>query len=341
LSYLRVAVVGLGYFSQFHLGSWAGMQGVDLIGVTDLDPDLTRETADRLGVTAYARIQAILDDDPDIIDLVVPPSAHANLIRACLKPGRTLICQKPFCLSLAEAEQITAEAETARTTLVIHENFRFQPWHRQVKAFLDAGRMGQVYNARFALRPGDGRGAQAYLARQPTFQQMPRFLVQETAVHFIDTFRWLFGPITAVYADLRQLNPVIKGEDAGTLLLRHETGAQSVFDGNRLSDHVAENPRMTMGEMDIEGEAGTLSLDGFGRLSFRGFGAQSGDPVPITAPVDASQFGGGCVDALNRHVVAALAQGHAPENTARDYLDVIRVCEAAYLSHAEGRRIAL
>ena len=341
MSPLRVAVVGLGYFSQLHLTSWAGMKGADLIGVTDLDPDLTRETADRLGVTAYPSITAILDDDPDLIDLVVPPPAHADLIRACLKPGRTLICQKPFCLSLAEAEQITAEAEAAQTTLIIHENFRFQPWYREAKAFLDAGRMGQVYSARFALRPGDGRGPGAYLARQPSFQQMPRFLIQETAVHFIDTFRWLFGPITSVYADLRQLNPVIKGEDAGTLLLTHTTGALSQFDGNRLSDHVADNPRMTMGEMMIEGEGGGLCVDGFGKLTFRAFGAQTRDPVPITAPVDATQFGGGCVDALNAHVVAALSQGQTPENPARDYLDVIRVCEAAYQSHVVGRRITL
>lgn len=338
---LRVAVVGLGYFSQFHLTSWAAMEDADLIGVTDLDVDLTSATADRLGVTAYPTLQAVLDDDPDIIDLVVPPTAHASLIRACLKPGRTLICQKPFCRSLAEAEQITAEAETAQTTLIIHENFRFQPWYREVKTVLASGLMGQIYCARFALRPGDGRGAEAYLARQPSFQQMPRFLVQETAVHFIDTFRWLFGPISSVYADLRQLNPVIQGEDIGTLLLTHKSGTQSVFDGNRLSDHAADNPRLTMGEMRIEGEGGALSLDGFGNLTFRAFGSHSSDPVPMTAPVDATQFGGGCVDALNRHVVAALSQGQTPENTARDYLEVIRVCDAAYLSHTEGRRITL
>ena len=341
MSNLRVAVVGLGYFSQFHLTSWAGMPGADLIGVTDLDRGLTRATADRLRVADYPALQTLLDADPDIVDLVVPPLAHADLIRTCLKPGRTLICQKPFCLSLTEAEQITAEAEAAGTTLVIHENFRFQPWYREVKAFLTAGHMGQVYSARFALRPGDGRGAVAYLARQPSFQQMPRFLVQETAVHFIDTFRWLFGPVTSVYADLRRLNPAIRGEDAGTVLLSHDTGAQSQFDGNRLSDHVADNPRMTMGEMRIEGEGGALSLDGFGKLWFRPFGSRSDQPLLIRAPVDSTQFGGGCVDALNQHVVVAISLNNTPENTARDYLEVIRVCEAAYLSHQEGRRITL
>ncbi|MEO0763052.1 MAG: hypothetical protein AAFZ09_14815, partial [Pseudomonadota bacterium] len=60
----------------------------------------------------------------------------------------------------------------------------------------------------------DGQGPDAYHARQPYFQRMPRFLVHETAVHWIDTFRYLMGEAETVYADLRRLNPAIAGEDA-------------------------------------------------------------------------------------------------------------------------------
>ncbi|MDJ0627421.1 MAG: Gfo/Idh/MocA family oxidoreductase [Rhodobacter sp.] len=339
---LRVVLVGLGYFSRFHLAAWKSLPGADLVGLTDLDADLTDRLAADTGVSAYRSLESMLDETaPDIVDLVVPPPAHAPLIRQALKRGRTLICQKPFCRSLAEAETITAEAEAAGTPLVIHENFRFQPWHREIRRFLDAGRMGRVFGARFALRPGDGRGPDAYLSRQPAFQNMDRFLVQETAVHQIDVFRWLFGPVEAIYADLQQLNPAIAGEDAGQVILTHANGVRSVFDGNRLADHIAGNPRTTMGEMAIEGEAGELRLDGDGRLWFRAFGAQAAEQVPITVPVDYSQFGGGCVQALCAHVVAALNGAGALENTARDYLDIVRLVEAAYRSNAEGRRIAL
>lgn len=337
-----VAVIGLGYFSQFHLNAWRANPSAQLVAVADTDTDRVAQAGERLNVAGYPDLGALLQaTDPDIIDLVVPPPAHAALISQCLKPGRTIICQKPFCTSLTEAEAITARAEAAKTTLVIHENFRFQPWHREIKRILDGPRMGQVYSARFALRPGDGRGARAYLARQPSFQTMQRFLVQETAVHLLDVFRWLFGDIDSVYADLRQLNPVIAGEDTGTLILTHASGVNSVFDGNRLSDHIADDPRRTMGEMMIEGAGGTLSLDGNGRIWFRDFGAQKAEQVPITLPVDTSQFGGGCVAALIDHVVETKAQGQTPENTAREYLDVIRVCEAAYRSNTEGRRVDL
>jgi len=335
-------VIGLGYFSQFHIAAWLGRDDVRLVGVTDIDAARVAEVAAQTGVVGFgSALELIGQTDPDIVDLVVPPGAQADLLHHCLKPGRTVICQKPFGRSLPEAIAMTEMAEAAGTALVIHENFRFQPWYREIRRFLDDGNMGQVYQCRFALRPGDGRGPRAYLDRQPTFQGMQRFLIQETGVHFIDLFRWLFGDITEVYADLRRLNPAIKGEDAGQLILGHKGGAQTVFDGNRLSDHVADNPRLTMGEMVIEGEKGALSLDGFGTLRFRPFGSNTSQTVALRQPVDGQSFGGGCVAALIGHVVAALGGNGVLENRARDYLDVIRANDAAYLSNSEGRRVQL
>ncbi len=337
-----VAVVGLGYFSQLHLSAWHANPGVDLVGVTDLDADATRAASDRFGVTGFETLSELIEQtDPDIVDIVAPPQAHAVLIRTALRPGRTIICQKPFCTSLAEAEIVAAEAETTETTLVIHENFRFQPWYRDIKRFLDQGQMGQIYQCRFDLRPGDGRGPDAYLDRQPAFQAMPRLLIHETGVHFIDLFRWLFGDITSVYADLRQLNPAIAGEDAGTMLLSHRGSVQSVFDGNRLADRPAKQPRLTMGEMRIEGEAGSLFLNGEGVVHFRPFGETNSHVLSPATPFDPQAFGGGCVAALIAHVVESLQNSTLPENTAATYLDVIRASDAAYRSHQEQRKIDL
>lgn len=339
---LQVAVIGLGYFSQFHVRSWQKIEEAELIGIADRSAALVESWSAETGVPGFQDVASLMEEtDPDIVDLVIPPVAHADVLRACFRAGRTIICQKPFCRSLEEAVQVTEEAAASGTTLLIHENFRFQPWYRDLKSLLDGGALGQIYQCRFALRPGDGQGPDAYLSRQPAFQKMERFLVHETAVHFLDLFRWLFGPVGNLYADLRQLNPAIAGEDAGTLLLTHVNGIRSVFDGNRLSDHVADNPRMTMGEMLVEGEKGAVRLDGFGCLWLRKFGEQPERQVPLTHSVDAEEFGGGCVEALNRHVVAALAGRGELENTAEDYLEVIRLDEASYASAETGSRIEL
>ena len=52
-------------------------------------------------------------------------------------------------------------------------------------------------------------------------------------------------------------------------------------------------------------------------------------------------FGGGCCEWLQRHVVAHLRTGAPVENTGRDYLANLKVQEAVYVSHREGRRVAL
>jgi len=335
----KVAIIGLGYFSQFHLGSWSEMTGCRVVGATDLDASRRDWAQDTYGVPVYAACPDLLAQDPDIVDIVAPPPAHASLIRAALAKGRTIICQKPFCTSAQEAAAIAKEAAAAETRIIVHENFRFQPWHRTIKSVLDAGRLGDIYGARFALRPGDGRGPDAYLSRQPTFQKMERFLIHETGVHFIDLFRWFFGPVTAVYADLHQLNPVIAGEDAGLLVMEHQGGARSQFDGNRLSDHVTDQPRRTMGELEIEGSGGTLTLTGAGRVWVRAFEAQTADEIPLIAPVDDTRFGGGCVNALNAHVVAALEGRAAFENEVEDYLPVIALTDLAYASDAAGQKM--
>lgn len=333
-----VAVIGLGYFSRFHLAAWAARPDIAILGVTDLDPARRAKAAADWGVRAFDDAGSLLAAGPRIVDIVAPPAAHAELVAAALAPGRVVICQKPFCRDLDEAAGIAAAAEAAGTTLVIHENFRFQPWHRTIKSVLGAGRLGAVWQARFALRPGDGRGADAYRARQPAFREMPRFLIHETGVHFIDLFRWMFGEIEGVYARTRRLNPAIAGEDAGLLLLDHVTGTASQFDGNRLADHAAEDPRRTMGEMEVVGEGGTLALDGAGRVRLRPFGARGWEEVPHVAPVDPASFGGGCVAALIAHVAERLDRPATIENRAGDYLPVIAAVEAAYRSAASGRR---
>ena len=331
---ITVAVIGLGYFSQFHLSSWTRMRDVSVVGVTDLDPSRRDWAASTYAVTAHETVEVLLAQDPDVIDIVAPPSAHASLLRTVMAKGRTIICQKPFCTSLEEGKALAREAAQCGARVVIHENFRFQPWYRAIKAFLDTGDFGNVFSAKFSLRPGDGRGPDAYLSRQPAFQTMDRFLVHETAVHFLDVFRWLFGGVRSVYADLRQLNPVIAGEDAGYVILEHENGVRSVFDGNRLSDHVTDQPRRTMGEMTIEGDGGTLSLNGQGRVWLRPFGETTGTALPLSYPVDDASFGGGCVHALNQHVVAGL-QGEGPfENEVHDYLTVMALSDVTYASHA-------
>jgi predicted dehydrogenase len=337
---LKVAIAGSGYFSQVHYDAWSRLEGVALVGAASLDRPSLDLLAGGHGVAArFDDVAAMLDASrPDLLDIVVPPSGHEELLELAAARGVHVICQKPLGGDLATARRLVERAADAGITFAVHENFRFQPWYREARRLLDAGRLGEVTNIAFRLRPGDGQGAGAYLDRQPYFQKMKQFLVHETAIHLIDSFLYLMGEITAVYASLRRLNPVISGEDAGILLFDFASGASGLFDGNRLIDFPARNPRLTMGECWIEGTEGRLRLDGDGDLWLR---PQKGEEARHPYDWDDRGFGGDCVLALQRHVVAHLLDGAPLENAESDYLRNLEIEDAIYRSAASGQRIPL
>jgi D-apiose dehydrogenase len=335
----KVAFVGAGYFAPFQLEGWRAL-GVEIAGLADLDAMRAESLGERFGIArCFSDAAAMFDAvKPTIADVCLPPAAQRAVVQAALERGIATICQKPFGTDLRAAEAMTAAAEAARTPLVVHENFRFTPWFRECRRLVDQGRLGRLHHIAFRLRPGDGQGPRAYLDRQPYFQTMPQLLVRETAVHFIDSFRFLCGEVAAVTARLTRFNPVIAGEDAGLVIFEFAGGHTGLFDGNRLNDHVAADVRRTMGELWLEGEAGVLRLDGDARLWWKPHhGPEAEHAYERAAP---GAFGGACT-ALQAHVLAHLRSGTPLENSARDYLANLHVQAAIYRSHASGQRIAL
>ena len=169
---LRVAAIGAGYFSQFQYEAWHRLETVDLVAICNRSPERARETAAR-----YAIPEIFTDVDqmigatkPDLIDIITPPETHWSAIKAAARHGVDAICQKPFCSGLAEARRAVDLAAEANVPLIVHENFRFQPWYRCMRAAMVSGRIGAPMQATFRLRPGDGQGPGAYLDRPPQYR---------------------------------------------------------------------------------------------------------------------------------------------------------------------------
>ena len=334
---ITVACLGAGYFSRFHIDGWHRIEETQIVGVADQ----SLEQAVATGYPSFASLDEMLRaTKPDLLDIVIPPHGHAKAIEAGCKAGvRAIICQKPFCTSISEARAMVSLAQAHDSTLIVHENFRFQPWYRSVKDLLDKKAIGQPLQATFRLRPGDGQGIDAYLDRQPYFRKMDRFLIHETGIHFLDVARFLFGDPNAAYADLRRCNSAIAGEDAGIVILDHADDLRVLIDGNRLLDHAATDLRRTMGETLIEGTEGTIAIFGDGSVSHRAF--ETVESRQVQPPTTSANFGGDCVYLLQRHVADALASGVEPENLASEYLSVIKTKDAIYRSSETQQKVSL
>ena len=198
---------------------------------------------------------------PDFVDIITPPETHEEMCAFAAARGIHIICQKPLAPSCEASERIVDNSAAAGVRFMVHENFRWQPWYRAIKDVQARGDIGDFTHIHFLMRMGDGWGEDAYLARQPFFREYPRLLFYETGVHFIDTFRFLLGDVASVVAETKRLNPAIRGEDAGQLLLKFQNGSTAIWDANRYNESEAETPRFTFGELRIDGTAGHLTMD--------------------------------------------------------------------------------
>lgn len=313
------------------------MPDVDIVGVCDVDREQAQRRADEFHIQrAYGSAEEALDElRPDFVDIITRPETHEALVWAAVNRGIPIICQKPLAPDFATARRIVETAERAGVPLMVHENFRFQPWYREIKRMWEAGVIGaRLHTVSVRSRPGDGWGPDAYLARQPYFREMPRLLIYETGVHFIDTFRYLAGEIEEVYAIVRRLNPVIQGEDAALLTFRFGSGALGVWDANRYNEGTAGDARLTFGQLLMEGDGGSLRLHEDGRLTIQTLGKSE---RLHDYPFERRGFAGDCVYWTQRHFLDRLAAKLPFETNGRDYLQTLAVQETAYRSAAENR----
>ena len=332
---LRGVSVGAGYFGQFHYDAWPRVSGAELVAVCDRDSARAASVAGKFGVPrSYADAAEMLDvERPDFIDIITPPDTHLSLTRIAAERGVHVLCQKALAPSVREAAQIVEEAGRAGIRFMVHDNFRFQPWHREFRRLLDRDAIGRLHSLSCRTRMGDGWQPDAYLARQPYFRTMPRLLIFETGVHFIDVYRYIAGEVTSVFARLRRLNGDIAGEDAGVVMFEFASGAVGVWDANRYNESLATDPRYTFGEFLLEGDRGALRLDDEGRMSVHRLGE---GPREHAYAHDRRGFAGDCVHATLQHFVNGLRAGTPFETDGREYLKTLAVQEAVYASAASG-----
>ncbi|HUG66823.1 MAG TPA: Gfo/Idh/MocA family oxidoreductase [Pirellulaceae bacterium] len=337
----RGLLIGAGYFSDFHLDGWSRLSGAEIVCVCDLDEEKARSIATKYHVADICTgvERALEREDLDFIDIATPPAGRLDLMSQALRRGVPVICQKPLAEDFETAQQIIALADAARVPVMIHDNFRFQPWHREIKRLLNEGVIGHhLHTITMRTRTGDGWGADAYLSRQPYFRSMPRMLVHETGIHFVDTFRFLAGEIVECWADLRRLNDAICGEDTGVMVMRHAGGARTIWDANRYNESLADDPRYTFGELLVEADRGSLWLGLNGEITVKALGLAAYRHEYSPSKLG---FAGNCVQACQQHFLDVLDGKSACETSPSEYLKSLRVVEAIYQSNQTQRSILL
>lgn len=333
MSELKGVCVGAGYFSRFHHEAWNRLEGVAITANCDSQIEKAQAYATEFGISkSYGaeNFEAMLaTEKPDFVDIVTPPATHIDLCKIAIDAGCAIICQKPLAPTWDETKQLAELVRNSDVRFMVHENWRWQPWYRKVKTLIDAGEIGEVFHCNVHCRMGDGWGEDAYMARQPFFRDYERLFIFETGIHFLDTFRFLFGEVKSVFAKTARRNPVIKGEDSALVVCEMESGATAVMDANRYNESSAEDARYTFGTVRIEGSNGHVELDFDGSLWLKRLGQK---PECVEYSPSKNAFAGDCVFALQQHFVQCMNSGEPFESSIDDYLKSVELVEKAYES---------
>ena len=337
---LKGVAMGAGYFSRFQYEAWTRIPEVEIAALYNRTESKARELMARYGVPAYyPNWREMIDrEKPDFVDLITPPETHEEMCAYAASRGVHIICQKPLAPAFDESRRIVETAKAAGVRFMVHENWRWQPWYRKIKEIRRAGTIGEFTHLYFRMRMGDGWGENAYLDRQPFFRDYPRLLIYETGVHFIDTFRYLLGEVTEVFANLRRLNPVIDGEETGQVFFRFAGGATAILDANRYNEVESPSPRFTFGALRIDAMGGHLTMDTESNIRLKPLG---GDGFQVDYPRVNLNFCGDCVYFLQRHFVDCMLSAQEFESNGEDYLKTLRVVDAVYESAAQGQAVKL
>ena len=307
-----------GTLGQFHYDAWPRVSGAELVAVCDRDRARAEGVTRKFGVPrSYTDVAEMLDvERPDFIDIITPPDTHLSLTRLAAERGVHVLCQKALAPSVREAALIVEEAGRAGIRFMVHDNFRFQPWHRELRRLLDRDAIGAP--ALHLVPHADGRrlaagclpGAAAVLPHDAPAADFRdgRALHRRVPV----SRRGSDQRLRAAAATERRHQA---GEDTGIVLFEFASGAVGLWDANRYNESLATDPRYTFGDFLLEGDRGALRLDEEGRMSVHRLGE---GPREHAYAHDRRGFAGDCVHATLQHFVDALRAGTPFETDGRE-----------------------
>jgi predicted dehydrogenase len=151
---LKVGVVGVGYFGQFHVEKYIKMDGVELVGVVDVDTSRAKEIGKRYRTQSFFH-HADLFNKVQAVSIAVPTPFHYSMTKDFFLQGIDVLLEKPISSTLEEADELIGLAES--------KGLIFQVGHLERFNGALSGIEGRVKNPLFIeshrLGPFTGRGA--------------------------------------------------------------------------------------------------------------------------------------------------------------------------------------
>lgn len=151
---IRVGVIGVGYFGQFHVEKYAKMRGVELVGVVDINANRAREIAKRYHIQPFLHYSELFGK-VQAVSITVPTPLHHSITKDFFLHGVDVLLEKPIANTLEEADELVELARSKGLVLQIGHLERFNGAFLAVEKMVRNPRLIETHR----LGPFSGRGA--------------------------------------------------------------------------------------------------------------------------------------------------------------------------------------
>jgi predicted dehydrogenase len=144
MSALRVGIVGTGFGATVHAPAFVRHPRFELVAIAS--PNRAEAVAKERRIPhAFRSIEEMLAGvELDVVSVASPPFDHHRSVTAALRAGKHVLCEKPFALSVAEAEEMTAGCERAGVVGALCFEFRYSPEIAALARLLGDGAVGPL-----------------------------------------------------------------------------------------------------------------------------------------------------------------------------------------------------
>jgi inositol 2-dehydrogenase len=187
---LGIGVLGVGTMGKQHAQNIRSLiPEAQLIAVADNDLKRAEQTASELEIGHYYDSVEALVERPDIqaVAIVTPAKFHGAAIRACAQAGKDIFCEKPFTLTLEEADEMLDVTRAAGVRVQVGHVRRYDPPNVRAKERIEAGEIGDPVIFK-SLARDPSPPPESYMASGGN-----GMFFQDSTVHDLDLGRWLMN----------------------------------------------------------------------------------------------------------------------------------------------------
>jgi predicted dehydrogenase len=341
---VRVGLIGSQFISAIHAESLRRCPRAELLAVASRTPAHVDAFARKFQIphhfTDYRRMLEM--PELDMIIVGAPNDLHCQMVTDAASAGKHIVCEKPLCLNLAEADRMIDACRRAKVKLMYAEELCFAPKYVRLKQLLDSGALGDPTLIKQSEKHDGPHAAHFW-----DVNRSGGGVTMDMGCHAVEFFRWMLGrkrPIRSVYAQMStQVHGAkTRGDDNAILILE--------FDGGCIA--MAEESWTKLGGMDdraeVCGSKGVAyadllrgnSIDVYSAAGYEYAVEKAGSTIGWSFAIYEEAWNYGFPQEME-HFVDCVANDKSPAVTGEDGRAVLEVIFAAYESAGTGGKVDL